>query len=161
MCNLQVVITASTVASDPCAGSGFIQVLSPIGTNYQYKIGNKPFQDQPVFLNVRAGQQMIVVKDANGCETAKEILIDTIAPGNRFGQVRHILANRCAGCHSGNNPQGGLDFTSVCDILYHWQRIDARAVQGIPSPMPQAGLIPLAERNKIIEWINAGHLYNN
>jgi uncharacterized membrane protein len=65
------------------------------------------------------------------------------------------------GCHSGNNPQGGLDFTNVCDILNHWQRIDARAVQGIPSPMPQAGLIPQEERSKIIEWLNTGHSYSN
>lgn len=62
-------------------------------------------------------------------------------------------------CHSGINPQAGIDFTRICDILNHWDRIQARAVDGNPSPMPPTGIIPIVERNKILDWINTGHLY--
>jgi hypothetical protein len=34
-------------------------------------------------------------------------------------------------------------------------------VNGAPSPMPQAGLIPIEERNKIMEWIANGHRYED
>jgi mono/diheme cytochrome c family protein len=160
-CNLQEAIVATTVASHPCTASGSIQVAEPLGAKYQYRIDNRPFQNQPIFSDVKVGGHRLVLKDVSGCEAVREVMVDTIAQVNTFKQVRQILANRCASCHSGNNPHGGLDFTNFCDILNHWQRIDARAVQGIPSPMPQAGLIPQEERNKIVEWIKTGHSYSN
>jgi uncharacterized membrane protein len=52
-----------------------------------------------------------------------------------------------------------MDFTKVCDILTHWERIQARAVEGNPSPMPSTGLIPIEERNKIMDWIKKGHAF--
>jgi hypothetical protein len=55
----------------------------------------------------------------------------------------------------------GLDWKSSCDILQFWDRIKARAIDGNPSPMPQAGLLPLSEINKIMDWINAGHRYSD
>ncbi|MGB4770528.1 MAG: hypothetical protein WBP58_03670 [Chitinophagaceae bacterium] len=75
--------------------------------------------------------------------------------------MRRILFNNCIQCHSGVNPQAGLDWTRDCDILQYWDRIKARAVDGDPSPMPQAGLIPETERNKIMAWIQAGHRYSD
>lgn len=160
-CNLQEAIVATTVASHPCTASGSIQVAEPLGAKYQYRIDNRPFQNQPIFSDVKVGGHSLVLKDVSGCEAVREVIVDTIAQAHTFKLVRQVLANRCASCHSGNNPHGGLDFTNVCDILNHWQRIDARAVQGIPSPMPQAGLIPQEERNKIVEWIKTGHSYSN
>jgi hypothetical protein len=158
-CNLQLAVTTSVIASQPCAATGAVVITSPVGADYKYKLGNQSFQSDPAFQNLKTGVYIVTVKDASGCEAVKEIMIDTILQGPKFTQVFQILANRCFSCHSGNNPQAGLNFTNVCDIINHWQRIEARAIQGIPSPMPQAGLIPLAERNKIVEWINAGHSY--
>jgi hypothetical protein len=160
-CNIQVAISTLSTPSQPCSASGTIQITEPIGANYQYKIDSYPFQNQPIFSNVKVGNHVLVLKDQNGCETFKKVIVDTIVVNNTFNQVRQILANRCSSCHSGNNPHAGLDFTNVCDILNHWQRIEARAVQGIPTPMPQAGFIPQAERNIIIEWIINGHSYSN
>jgi hypothetical protein len=131
---------ATIEASHPCTASGSIQVANPLGAKYQYRIDNQSFQNQPTFSNVKVGGHSLVLKDVSGCEAVREVIVDTIAQVHTFKLVRQVLANRCASCHSGNNPHGGLDFTNVCDILNHWQRIDARAVQGIPSPMPQAGL---------------------
>jgi hypothetical protein len=160
-CDLQDTMFVSSTASHPCSGSGTIQITGPVGDNFQYKIDNQPFQNLPTFLNVNVGKHILVVKDDNGCQINKEVIIEPIPKGNTFNQVSQILANRCSSCHSGNNPQAGLNLTKPCDILNHWDRIQARAVNGIPSPMPQAGLIPLEERNKIMEWIANGHTYED
>ena len=111
------------------------------------------------FENISVGKHTVYVKDSNGCEASKEVSIDTIASGTKFREVATILKTRCSLCHSGLNPQAGLDFTRNCDILANWNRIQARAVEGNPSPMPPTGLIPLEERNKILLWINSGHTY--
>lgn len=160
-CNFPETMLISSTASHPCSGSGSIQIIEPVSVNFQYKIDNQPFQNQPTFLNVKVGKHVLVVKDENGCEINKEVLVDTIIDGAKFTQIKQILANRCSSCHAGNNPQAGLDFTKTCDILDHWDRIQARAVNGTPTPMPQAGLIPLEERNKIMEWIANGHKYED
>lgn len=82
-------------------------------------------------------------------------------PGPTFLKVKSILVTYCLQCHGGVNPQAGLDWSRDCDILTYWDRIKARAVDGDPSPMPQAGLMPLAERSKISAWIQAGHRYTD
>ena len=160
-CNMQENMFVSSTASNPCSGSGSIQISGPVGANFQYKIDNQPFQNQPTFINVKVGKHVLVVKDEKGCEIIKEVIVDTIQKGNSFSQVSQILANRCSSCHSGYNPQAGLNFTKICDVLNNWERIQARAVNGIPTPMPQAGFIPIEERNKISEWIANGHKYTN
>lgn len=82
-------------------------------------------------------------------------------PGPVFLEVKKILATHCQQCHSGVNPQAGLDWSRDCDILTYWDRIKARAVDGDPSPMPQAGLISIPERKQIIDWINMGRPYHH
>jgi hypothetical protein len=160
-CSSSVTISYITKLSEPCIATGSISVTFPIGPKYLYKIDNERFQNSPEFRSVKAGKRSIVVKDGTGCEASEEIIVDTIVAGTRFTQVRHILNNRCSRCHSGNNPQAGLNFTNACDVLNSWQRIEARAIYGNPSPMPQSGLIPISERNVLIDWINAGHSYTN
>ena len=161
LCSFGVPVYVSTTPSQPCSGTGSIHINEPVGANYQYKIDSQPFQNNPKFLNVQVGRHILVLKDQNGCEAVKEIILDTIAQGNKFYQVKQILSNRCSSCHSGNNPHAGIDFTNNCYIINNWDRIHARAVNGFPSPMPQAGLIPLEERNKIIEWITYGLNYED
>jgi len=100
-------------------------------------------------------------KDAEPVTTCGGVDISTLRAGPAFLQVKRILANQCLQCHSGVNPQAGLDWSRDCDILQYWDRIKARAVDGDPSPMPQAGLIPESERNQIMAWIQAGHRYTD
>jgi len=100
-------------------------------------------------------------KEPEPVKTCAGVDISTVSPGPKFLQVKRILANNCLQCHSGVNPQAGLDWSRDCDILQYWDRIKARAVDGDPSPMPQAGLIPESERNQIMAWIQAGHRYTD
>ena len=152
-------ISSRITNSHPCMPNGVLEITSPVNVNYSYKIDQGKFQSNPVFEGISVGQHTLFVKDDRSCETSKEVVVNTISAGIEFAEVAAILNTRCATCHSGVNPHAGMDFTKVCDILTHWERIQARAVEGNPSPMPSAGLIPIAERNKIMDWIKKGHAY--
>jgi hypothetical protein len=152
-------IAATMDKSHPCLSTGNIEIIAPINLNYTYKIDQENFQHNTLFENISAGKHMLSVKDNNGCETSIEVIVDTITKGIKFTEVATILKTRCASCHSGINPQAGIDLTRICDVLNHWNRIQARALEGNPSPMPPSGLITANERNKLLDWINSGHQY--
>ena len=152
-------ISISITNSHPCLPNGILEITSPVNANYSYKLDQGNFQPNPVFVGISVGQHTLFVKDNIGCETSKEVVVESIPKRIEFAEVAAILKTRCSTCHSGVNPHAGMDFTRVCDILYHWNRIQARAVEGNPSPMPSTGLIPIEERNKISQWINKGHTY--
>jgi hypothetical protein len=160
-CTNTIEIKYTKTSSQPCTATGTVKIMSPVSSNLLYKIDNGDFKISPEFLNVATGKHTIIIKDENNCESKKEVVVDTILVGPKFLEVMKVLDKYCSKCHTGLNPPASLDFTNACDVLKSWQRIEARAVFGISSPMPQDGLMPLNERNKIVEWINAGHLYNN
>ena len=152
-------ITATIDKSHPCLSTGTIEITAPINLNYTYKIDQKNFQHNTLFENISSGKHVLSVKDNNGCVASIEVIVYTITKGSKFTEVASILKTRCASCHSGVNPHAGIDFTSACDILNHWNRIQARTVEGNPTPMPPSGLITTNEKNKLLDWINSGHQY--
>jgi hypothetical protein len=158
-CNFIPEITTSVIKSHPCLSTGTIKIESPIEANYSNKLDKGNFQTSKIFENIAVGIHTLSIKDNIGCEVSKKVNVDTIAKSNKFAEVANILKQRCSMCHSGLNPQAGIDFTRICDVLNHWKRIQARAVEGNPSPMPPTGLISLEERSKLLEWINNGHQY--
>ncbi len=153
--------TVNTSVSHPCLPTGAVKVDAAGKSGFYFRLNKGEFQTDAVFENVPTGKHQIFMVDNVGCEFSKPITVDTISIGIKFKVAASILRQNCSQCHSGVNPHAGLDFTSVCVILNHWQRIEARAVVGDPSPMPPGGLISLAERNKILDWLNAGHGYEN
>ncbi|MEC3874713.1 hypothetical protein [Chryseobacterium salviniae] len=157
-CSIPEIITTVN-KSHPCLSTGTIKITAPADAGYRYKLDQGDFQANTVFENISVGKHMVSIKDNNGCEASKEVEVDTITKGSKFTEVATVLKSRCSACHSGVNPQAGIDFTRICDILSHWNRIQARAVEGNPSPMPPTGFIPIEERNKILLWINSGHMY--
>lgn len=154
-------VNATSSISHPCAAQGTITVTSPIGSNWQYRIGNAAFESSPFFANLLPGSYVIIAKDENNCTVSSNIDVASIQPGPLFSEVKSLLAANCTTCHGSTNPQAGLNWGSNCDILNFWDRIKARAVDGNPSPMPQGGLLPASERNKITAWVNAGHRFTD
>jgi len=154
-------ISFTLIGSNPCTSQGKIIIASPIGASWQYKVNNSVYQTSPSIEFLLPGTFIITAKNANGCTDTATAVVNETAPGPLFTIVKNLLANNCTPCHTGTNPQAGLNWTKSCDIINHWDRIKARAVDGNPTPMPQAGLMPLIERTKIMDWINAGHLHSN
>jgi hypothetical protein len=160
-CNYMPEITTSVSSSHPCEATGKIKVVMPLDVNFMYKLDQGNFQTETIFEKLSVGKHTLYIKDNHGCETSKEIRVDTITKGNKFTEIATILKTNCSMCHSGLNPHAGIDFTRICDILNHWNRIQARAVEGNPTPMPPTGLVSLEERNKILIWINNKHKYED
>lgn len=83
-------------------------------------------------------------------------------PGTLFLAVRSVLQANCAvsGCHVGSSAQSGLDLSNNCVIVAQKAQIKLRAVDnaGTSSQMPAPPLPPLSlsDRQKILDWINAG-----
>lgn len=150
-------IVYSTTASDSCVEKGTISIQSPIGADYTYKAGNQPFQASPIISFLLPGEHKVFVKTPDGCLDSTTIVIAKVTAGPLFTAAKNVFTSYCFPCHTGSNPQAGHDWARSCDILNQWSRIKARAVDGNPAPMPPSGLIPPAERDKIMNWINAGH----
>jgi hypothetical protein len=154
-------VSATATTSDPCIAQGIITISSPLGAHIQYRSGNSTFQSSPVFGPLLPGNYTIIAKEENGCIHRSDIIVLPITPGSLFNVVKTVLADNCITCHGGSNPQAGIDFARNCDIINNWDRIKARAVDGIPTPMPQGGLLPVNERIKIMNWVNAGHRFTD
>ena len=85
--------------------------------------------------------------------------------GPKYAQVKQLIAGTggiggyCDPFHVNGAVNGGKNFDTDASIVASWDRIKARAVDGLPTFMPEAPNSPLtmADRQKITEWVNAGH----
>ena len=159
-CNgVTITVNATTVNNTPCTSpaTGSITATATGGTGpYMYRLGTNPYQPSGTFNNLAAGNYTITAKDNFGCTGTRVATVGNNAAGPLFTLVRDVLVNNCVVCHNPGNMNGGMDWTNDCNIVTFKDRINARAVQGNPSPMPPTGLLPASERQKITNWINAG-----
>jgi hypothetical protein len=153
--NIQKII----IASEPCKGTGRIEIVYPNQNGLTFSLNNFIIQDDPIFSNLKPGSYKVNILKNDVCIFEDVISVDTVQSGKLFLDVKRILQRRCVSCHSGVNPQAGVDFNNSCDIVSQWERIEARAIIGFPSPMPQDGLIPISERIILLEWIKKGHRF--
>ena len=152
--NTAITFSAVVTASDVCVAEGSISISA--NGNYLYRINNAAFLSTNTFNNLLPGKYEITAKNSNNCTKTDSVVIAAKNAGTLFIQTKAVLATYCIRCHSGINPQAGLDWTDNCTIVNTRIRIKARAIDAIPTSMPPAALIPMAERNKILDWINAG-----
>jgi hypothetical protein len=151
--------TLSISAADTCASDGTVSINGG-GNAYQYRLNEGPFQNAPLFTGLLPGKYRFSIKSSN-CIYTDTLTVPALLAGPLFMGVKGLLALHCTGCHNSNNQQAGIDFTKNCVIVQKAQRIMARAVFGNPSPMPETGLLPLGQVNKITVWFAAGAKYIN
>jgi hypothetical protein len=160
-------ISATTTGHDKCSvfGTGTITITASGGTGFTYSLNGGAFQASNIFTGLAPNTYTIAAKDADGCIKTGNATVSQGPAGINFSAVRTILQNNCAlsGCHSGPAPTGGLNFTEDCTIVGSWDRIKARAVDGNPSTMPPPPNTPLSasDKQKILDWIAAGHRYTD
>jgi hypothetical protein len=156
-------INGATSPSDKCASTGIITINASGGTGFTYQLNSGSFQISNIFTGLAINNYNIAAKDADGCIKSGTASITLAASGTNFSAVKTILQTNCAlsGCHVGAGATGGLDFTQDCIIVSSWDRIKARAIDGNPSVMPPSPNSPISasEKQKITDWINAGHRY--
>jgi hypothetical protein len=151
--------TLSITAADTCVSDGTVSINGG-NSNYQYRLNEGPFQNAALFTGLPPGKYRLGIKSSN-CIFTDTLTVPALPPGPLFIGVKNLLALHCNGCHNSSNQQAGIDFTKNCVIVQKAQRIMARAVFGNPSPMPETGLLPLGEVNKITVWFAAGAKYIN
>lgn len=153
-----IIVSATSTNNVPCeSNTASITAVASGGTPpYNYQLDGGIFQTSAIFSNLPSGSHMVVVKDINGCAGGTAITTGNQVAGPLFGQVKSIIQSQCLYCHNSTSASGGVSYSTDCNIVANKIRIRARAVDGNPSPMPQTGLIPVSERQKIIDWVNAG-----
>ncbi len=155
--------TTNTIKCEPNTGS--ITITATGGAlPYAYsRDAGATFQSSNIFNLLGVGNYSLSVKDANGCTIPSNATINQAPAGTLFSAVKSVLAVNCAisGCHALPSPQNGLNFADDCTIVGQAIRIKARAVDANPSVMPPTGTISAADRQKIVDWVNAGGKHNN
>lgn len=164
----------TTLPPDPCSGvsytidyfktesigtsnNGTISVNYPIGDTITYRLNNGSFQTSGNFTNLAPGNYVLTVKNQNECTDTVQITILNYGP--KYALVKQLIAGYCGPCHYNGGSSGGKNFDSDINIVNSWERIKARAVDNVPSQMPQAPNAPLTnvDKQKITDWVNAGH----
>ncbi len=161
--SVNITVLANTTNNIPCeANSASLTATASGGTApYTYSIDGGVFQSLNSFSNLASGSHMVVAKDIYGCTGTSSATVANQVAGPLFLQVKSVIQNYCLYCHNNTATSGGVNYTLDCNIIANKGRIRARAVDGNPTPMPVNGLIPVAERQKIIDWINAGGTFSN
>jgi hypothetical protein len=168
---------APTPVVDPCAGVtitpladktftitgqslGTVTVTSPIGSGFLYSIDGTAFQASTNFFNLATGSYIVTVKNAINC-VGNSLPLTIIGYGAKYYEVKKIITGYCGPCHLNGTVSGGQNFDTDNAIVAAWARIKARAADGVPSFMPQGGQLTALDKQKIVDWVNAGHLTTN
>jgi len=163
-----------TPAPDPCLGvsytieyfktesignsnNGSIAINYPIGDTISYKLNNGTYQSSRNFSNLAPGNYQLIVKNQKGCTDTAQITILNYGP--KYALVKQLIVGYCGPCHYNGGMEGGKNFDLDVNVINSWDRIKARAVDNIPSQMPAApnAILFPPDKQKIIDWINAGH----
>jgi SprB repeat len=158
-------ISGATTSVDKCAVSpnGTITITAGGGVGFNYSLNGGAFQLSNLFTGLVSATYNIAARDVDGCIKTGTATVSDAPAGTTFSAVRAVLQLNCAisGCHVAPAPQGGLNFTIDCTIVGAWDRIKARAVDANPSQMPPAPnpALSAADKQKILDWIAAGHRF--
>jgi hypothetical protein len=160
---INISVSVTTTPNEVCEPNSASITTSAYGgvAPYTYSLDGGSFQTASVFNNVASGSHIISVKDANGCTGSASTTVNNKPTGVLFAQVKGVIQYSCVSCHKPAMASGGMDFTVDCNIVINKDRIKARAVDGVPSPMPPTGLLFSIDRQKITNWINAGGRYSD
>jgi uncharacterized membrane protein len=122
----------------------------------QYKLNSGTFQSSFYFTNLAPGNYIVTIKNQKGCTDTAQITILNYGP--KFAAVKQLVLGYCGPCHLNGTVNGGMNFDTDASIVANKLRIKARAVDGIPTFMPETPNSPLStvDKQKITDWINAG-----
>ena len=135
--------------------NGSIYISAPSADTVTFSVNGGNEQITGIFTNLAPGTYSIRAKNVKGCSDTVHITIP--AYGTRFAAVRQLVNGYCGPCHLGGASNGNMNFDADASIVNAWNRIQARAVTGVPSFMPQGGQLTTVDKAKITDWVNAGH----
>ncbi len=156
-------ITATHTESVGGANNGTITILSPRGDSISYKLDTASLYGSSwYFTGIAPGSHIVTLKNSNtGCTDTIQVKI--LNYGSKYAAVKQVVIGYCGPCHLNGGLSGGANFDSDSLIVALKARINARAVNGVPSYMPPAPNSPLTvpDMQKITDWLNAGGTTSN
>ena len=164
--NTNITITTAIVTVTPCTtpvNNGKITVTAAGSSGYTYNINGGAYQASNIFSNLATATYTIGVKDLNGCTKTTSAAVGTTPRGPLFNDVRTLISTRCSGsgCHMNGGSAAGYNFDSDCSIITAWSAIRNSCVNSNSMPKQPQPQLTTAEKQKITNWINAGHTYGN
>ena len=151
--NIQVLKTEAIGSSN----NGSISITNPTGDTISYSLNSGAFQPSPTFTNLSPGNYIITIKNQKGCtDTAQTTILNY---GLKYALVKQLVLGYCGPCHLNGTFNGSKNFDFDAGIVSSWDRIKARAVDNIPTRMPESpnAALTAVDKQKITDWINAGH----
>ncbi|MBL0132244.1 MAG: SprB repeat-containing protein [Chitinophagaceae bacterium] len=167
---INIIITTVVVNNTPCTtpAVGSITVTATGSTGFTYNINGGAYQASNVFSALAAGNYTVGVKDINGCTKTATATVGNAASGPLFAQMRTLISTRCngSGCHIGTgNNAAGYNFDSDCNIVSKWTQINHTCVLytsgWVRMPKSPQPFFTAAEKQKVTDWINAGHRFTD
>ena len=157
---------------DPCAGTtydiqtvktaavggqnnGSITIIYPRGDTLKYAVNNGTAQASPIFSGLAAGNYIVKVINQKGCSDTVQLSLP--AYGAKYAAVKQLITGYCGPCHLNGGASGGKNLDTDSSIVVTWDRIRLRCVNGLPTFMPQNGQLTTLDKQKITDWVNAGH----
>ncbi|MBS1573819.1 MAG: hypothetical protein JST09_00830 [Bacteroidetes bacterium] len=164
--NTSITITPTVTDVVPCstsANNGSISVTASGSSGYSYNLNGGAYQSTGTFNNLAAATYTIGVKDVNGCTNTASVTVKTQAGGPLFSSVKTLVTTRCSGsgCHTNGGNAAGYNFDTDCNIVNFWNKINSAAVTNGSMPLAPQAKLTAAEKQKITDWVNAGHTYSN
>ena len=150
-------VTSSKTEAIGTLNNGTITITEPRADTITYKLNSGSYQTSWYFTNIAPGNYVITIKNQNGCTDTAQITILNYGP--KYDAVKQLIIGYCGPCHRNGGMSGGKNFDTDASIISSWDRIKARAVDNLPTRMPEAPNSPLTtiDKQKITDWVNAGH----
>jgi hypothetical protein len=149
-----LMITTEVTSEAGCdSNNGSLSVEVSGGTApYEYKLNERPFQDNADFFGLEPGTQNLTVRDANGCLITATTEVTTGI--NLEDDVMPILTANCveSGCHDGNNNLP--DWSDMEEVLANADNIKTRT--GNETMPPGDRSITMEEIQTIACWVDDG-----
>lgn len=148
-------ITLTTTEAGCGTTMGEISV-TPVGGEgpYVYSVDDGPFQDEPTFSNLAAGEYVVTVRDATDCESSQSVRVNS---GVSFAaDIQPIITNSCAinDCHNGNQFPDFRVFKNIKDNAANVKKLTGDGT------MPDEGSITQAQIDAIACWVDDGAIQN-
>jgi uncharacterized membrane protein len=109
-----------------------------------------------VYLTPKPEADLPVIASAAPTTANSAAAAGATAQNVSFDQVKGVVAQRCAMCHSAAMPSKGISFDSPDSIKRHAQQMYQQAVVTKQMPLNNATQITPDERNLIKRWYEEG-----
>ena len=147
-----VTLSLESTNSDCINNTGSVTALATGGVGtLQYSIDQSPFSTSNSFQSVGAGPHTVTVRDNEGCEVTKTVLVETGT--SLVNDIMPIIQADCAisgGCHNGSQRP---DLRTKEAVLQNARDIKAETQAG---SMPKNRTLSEAEIALIACWVDDG-----